>query len=1445
MRRIGIYIYIMILSLLILNVVEIEGAIFRVAKDKDLYGAQFDNIQDAVNAAKLHSNEENIIIVMDNEVYEEQVTIDTMNNLTIVSQSYLNNPDAVNRDKDGDGAADDLPTIIWTDKENIHPTSFAESKDPELSGNFQTNGTIRIIFSKNIKIEGFNIRGDLDLPSNFNPHGGWHFINPGVWGGRYPVFHGHAGIALYVSANCEIRGNYIFNNFFGLYVLGRNIAGINTMPNQFDNDAKQQVPLSNVGAVGNHLIEKNHIFWNSYALGVESEWGLGSTLRYNLIFSNYSYNFGKPDELGGDTDDWNNYPGGVIQLKDGTVTQWKVYNNTFWDNLVIIGSYWRGGINWFWADNLVGKPHWYLGNAQGNSSWEELMQYYTNIYYSIYHVQQQAPDLQTDGSSYYVAVYNGWDCEKDPTTNKILPDAHVIKTGGGAISTSQEVRWGTNQSYRPSWFESTTMGDDNFLLPNYSDPNGFGELVRDRSMVELNVIDRDGTNGDLGALTRLITTGEIDWVGQYQGPQLSIQDGTFVSIIGDTAYINFALLVKNGDFEDIDPTSLEFVKVEYYNDLPYLPAGSNDQKPKGTYPTGIDVTGDIVQGSTPQLGGNSLKIVLPSSPGDFALFHIVIKGKDKYGNPVYSNLGVFPTRTISDPLNATIGRFIVEFEDEKGNKVDKIEVGQRVYLKLTPIDDNGNPVAVGISDGDLKLKTLMGDNIYDAETDKIITAWPGDYAAGDKIPIYFDRIGYQIITASGVTPAKDYLFVGTSEAIEVTPAGPDYVKFYDPPSGATTTVPKFTTYRLRLRVYDRFGNLINNYTGSDQVEIESADTNIVKIVSGNLIDIPENGEIEVIIKAVGDVDDQTQIRARIVGKSDWQDYTTIKVGPPLTMVFVKPTKTETYVGDLIPVVVMLSNDGGQTYQDTTFKIQITNLNDLEVYFDSKGTEPVEVNKKYTITGIDTLYVTSQEIVTNVQFTIEAPEGYRVYWDGSLTFLEPPIVRVFITWSENDTTDKANRDVAVPISDGSITLYAWGVTADGKYQKVSVQWLGLGVFDSLLGIGNNVTIPLNSEMIGDGKIIAYYKARDLYDTTATITVLDNVDRVYILKAEDWEGNVEDTLKALTLNDTLLWNLGDSVSLVSIGYDTSNNLVFEVRLLWEVKGLDENNQEFEYQLDFGKTSVFSRLLDINDINAVGLVSVRAVYKEEEGKLAQTYLKVVDPVDNINVLLHEKGLMLNELNNGDTIIVNFNVLKRWLLSSYYVNKDSIYIPILTYWTVESEQLGTDYGIDNQANDTVGIKFEDVDIAKITVERNGILLYFYIRTIDKINYGIYPNPAVVYQDPNGEMYPKIYLTDKGDITDIEASIYDINGNLVRTFKGIGLGGDFKDITDYTNQTVDSTNIVKEFICDNWDGTNNYGLPINSGVYIIYFKVLYRTPEGDIEEKNFKTKFYFIGKKE
>ncbi|MFP4164889.1 MAG: hypothetical protein ACLFVE_12975, partial [Chitinispirillaceae bacterium] len=89
--------------------------------------AMFSSIQAAVDAAQPGM----IIEIMDAEVYEEQVTVDsTKQGITIRSANPLS------RSK---------PVIRWQDTENTHPHTYEETQPPDETINYNRNGALRVV----------------------------------------------------------------------------------------------------------------------------------------------------------------------------------------------------------------------------------------------------------------------------------------------------------------------------------------------------------------------------------------------------------------------------------------------------------------------------------------------------------------------------------------------------------------------------------------------------------------------------------------------------------------------------------------------------------------------------------------------------------------------------------------------------------------------------------------------------------------------------------------------------------------------------------------------------------------------------------------------------------------------------------------------------------------------------------------------------------------------------------------------------------------------------------------------------------------------------------------------------------------------------------------------------------------------------------------------------
>ncbi|HLV32989.1 MAG TPA: hypothetical protein VKY57_15590, partial [Chitinispirillaceae bacterium] len=118
--------------------------------------------------------------------------------------------------------------------------------------------------------------------------------------------------------------------------------------------------VSKFGSTGNHLTEENRIHNNSWGLFLETIWGLGSVVRYNLFFENHHYSDEFAQEVKNFTDEGTHNPGGAVLFKDDLMSPVAIYNNTFWRNFMRFASVWQSGGQHLVFNNIYGTPFRYL-----------------------------------------------------------------------------------------------------------------------------------------------------------------------------------------------------------------------------------------------------------------------------------------------------------------------------------------------------------------------------------------------------------------------------------------------------------------------------------------------------------------------------------------------------------------------------------------------------------------------------------------------------------------------------------------------------------------------------------------------------------------------------------------------------------------------------------------------------------------------------------------------------------------------------------------------------------------------------------------------------------------------------------------------------------------------------------------------------------------------------
>ena len=849
--------------------------ILRVSKDPDM-GGQYRTIQEAVDLARPYST----IIIMDNEIYEEQVTIEGegKNGITLTSQ----NPQSPNK-----------PTIKWRDTQNVGPRSWAESQIPD-SINFDYNGALRCIRVRNVTIDGIKISGGSPFPFGYES----------VWGPehekQHPNTHGNAAIVLTVAGNITVRNSEIADAFFGFYIKDRNTGGIYGNSNPADIDPDEVIPLSGFGRVGNHLIENNRIYDNSYGLFFESSWDLGSTIRFNLIFDN----FHTRNTLSAfrSVPESDNLPGGAFLFQDNLFTPMAIYNNTLYNNFRVFSTTWQAAAHHLIFNNIVAKPkfYWSSGYVPSTINFDEWKGTIDHLFehrmkHTLYAAQKQAPterrewvsgicgngehvngiaDMQITNDfprpqrgSTQVTVTCSDGSTDQTTTNRFIPPGALLS--GDTFPADANVRWLEAQDY----FISTDPANPNFLVPNWSNPV-VSTHIRGAGWPEAGIRKADGSMADLGAIQH----------GGQSNTLARIRPLAPVMISGSTAVANIDLTVYQGEL--INPQikyaryirDLEYQEGSWMNDINAIPQNNIIQ----------------ISSSNPiNIGGTEIEFTIPPSPpGDYAFIELIIEGQDANGNTVTTDVGFLPYRELNQLLK-------VEITDMQGNPISGgLAVGRPVQLKMKGmvIDDFGNEfdfshtINSQLSGQDISVQLGSGATLYDASNPPNyqpleISSIPESSGSQDTIRFTTIPPGAEYVIGTAVwtnpnDPSDVRAFYGISAPITLLPGDPVRVEFNDPPSIRITAVPTTIDvgfeHEVSLSVLDEFGNRVAEGT---PVIIESLQENVGNIIHPQTETSDSLGRVRFKAQVTGgQTGDDFRVRAHIPGVEHSQDTAAFRVG---------------------------------------------------------------------------------------------------------------------------------------------------------------------------------------------------------------------------------------------------------------------------------------------------------------------------------------------------------------------------------------------------------------------------------------------------------------------------------------------------------------------------------------------------------------------------------------
>jgi hypothetical protein len=769
-------------------------------------GGMYTSIQKAIDAA----GKGDIVKIIDISTYNEQVTIDsTKNNLVLTSSS----PTSLNK-----------PTIKWQDTVNVHPKTYAESQDSLLNDNYSKNGALRILGARNVTINGIIVSGG----------GAFVFGYSSVWknsstGSYSPLFSGNSAIVMFQAGSVHIVNCDFSNAYFGIYIKDYNQGGIFANANPADLQPENIVPMSGFGKTGNHVVEYCRIHNNSYGMFFESQWDLGSTIRYNLIYENHHQADDFASTVKNMTTEGVSQPGGAIFFKDVAYSPDAFYNNTFWHNfLLIVGGYRPGYIHLFF-NNIYAQPfrYWSKDSVFSSNTYMDLSVMFPNrMYNSIYSAQMQAP------SNSYVSIMNSFP-QVQATNNVMIPGTLISTTttnAKGSFQASANIRWMEMDS---SMFLSMDPASTNFLTPNWNDTN-VGKYIKNQGWQGSGVKNMDGSWADIGAISS---------DGARPSDFTSISPTDPVDITNLTATVKFSidnrLMVNNTSTSKLSsPSSVMF---RFISNLPPVANWAD----AGTVVKIANIN-DVTLPSTPalQVGVNTYSVTIPvAQDTDYAFFEMYAEGTGSDGNK-------YTTSTVFLPYRKLDYKFVVEvWNYALTKKLTEVTAGDTVILKVTAYTKDGTkflqqviPVSVDLSQYTL-WSTLSNPSVA--------LTYPNGITATQNSPVMFTKVpdgGIEIISVTGIWKSSadtslKYVFQGSTD-IRVLAGSPATAVFQDPSSKAfgvdPATLNPGQAYNGYVYVYDKYGNKVtspatvalSSLTPTIAVMGSAADTTITTDSSG-------------------------------------------------------------------------------------------------------------------------------------------------------------------------------------------------------------------------------------------------------------------------------------------------------------------------------------------------------------------------------------------------------------------------------------------------------------------------------------------------------------------------------------------------------------------------------------------------------------------------------------
>lgn len=230
-----------------------------------------------------------------------------------------------------------VPNSVVGDKDDV--------SNPYSRIGHQFNGMVMVRHSTDIVLRGIQLSGGLP----------GYFVNDNIWSQMYDILFGSVGVNIQKSLRVTVQDCEIQSFFAGVFVHGDSVNGDYRAPYRQGTDA------------GDHLFERNRIHDNWWAFYSQSDFDLGSTIRYNLVWDNMNKAIQFPDSLK-DANIENalvkECTGGFHNQTDSAMSTYRIHNNTLLGHGIVFGYLGWGEreIRHVFFNNLLVGPVWKVGS---------------------------------------------------------------------------------------------------------------------------------------------------------------------------------------------------------------------------------------------------------------------------------------------------------------------------------------------------------------------------------------------------------------------------------------------------------------------------------------------------------------------------------------------------------------------------------------------------------------------------------------------------------------------------------------------------------------------------------------------------------------------------------------------------------------------------------------------------------------------------------------------------------------------------------------------------------------------------------------------------------------------------------------------------------------------------------------------------------------------------